>query len=245
MALFVANWKMFKTYNHSLKFATDHRDELDHLIKSSPHVIAIAPSFVCLDAFSRIFKGTTINLCAQDCSAFKAGPYTGEIDARSLAQLGCTFAIIDHSERRSLCPQTYETIAAKGASLIQSRITPIICIGETLEEFESGNTLNVLAEQLSPIVRNLSGSSNSFILAYEPIWSIGTGKTPSKEHLADVFDWLKNVKNLYYCNAFFIYGGSINENNAGEILSIPNVDGLLIGKASRDFQTLKKIVSLT
>lgn len=240
MPLFVANWKMYKTYDQAVAFAHTHCDELD-LLSNSKTKIVIAPSFVCLDAVGKIFKNRSIALAAQDCAAHESGAYTGEVDAASLAQIGCAYAIIGHSERRQLCGETDELIKTKAEILLKNNITPIICIGETLEDFDKGHTLEVLEVQLANILPVLKNSKKEFCIAYEPIWAIGTGKVPALNELQKVFEWLS--ERIENANCTLLYGGSVDEKNASSLLKISHVGGLLIGGASCNFQSLKKIVS--
>ncbi len=242
MPLFIANWKMYLSYQEAISFVQDHGNQLEQLSSSSSQII-IAPSFVCLDAFKKLLTGTKIKLAAQDCAPFKSGAYTGEVDAISLAQIGCTYAIVGHSERRQHFGETNEMIAAKATQLFENNIAPIICIGESKLEYENGKTLGVLATQLAPIFPLLNSWNRPYCIAYEPMWSIGTGNVATPEQLNQIFQWLiEQVK--FDPNCTLIYGGSVNEENATNFLTIPNVGGLLIGSASCNFQTMKKIVSL-
>lgn len=241
MALFVANWKMYKTYNEAVAFTQEHRDEVAQL-STSKNKIIIAPSFLCLDALNKAFQGTSVAISAQNCAAHKIGAYTGEVDAASLAQIGCTYTLVGHSERRQRFNETNEMVAAKVEILFKNNIMPIICIGETQEEFEKGRTLEVLSMQLESVLKILEDEQKTYCIAYEPVWAIGTGKVPSKEDLKNTFEWI--FKRLRHEHCTLLYGGSVDETNVKGLLQIPHVGGLLIGKASCDFQSLKKIVSL-
>lgn len=241
MTIIVANWKMYQPYERAIAFVRDHRGQLEQLIKA-PNELIIAPSFVCLDAIRQLLKESPIKICAQDCAPFASGAYTGEVDAASLAQLNCTYAIIGHSERRELCGETDEDVATKVNLLLKNNITPIMCIGETLEDYEEGRTLEVLGFQIDHAIDILKQAQKPYCIAYEPIWAIGTGKVPSKEDLENTFEWI--FEYMSDPNATLLYGGSVTEKNATQILKTPHVNGLLIGGASCDFQTLKKIVSL-
>lgn len=241
MPLFIANWKMYKTYDEAISFAKDHHEELVSLSKNGNQII-ISPSFLCLDQFCKIFKGSSVSICAQNCSTKQSGPYTGEVDAPSLAQIGCQYTIVGHSERRHLFYETSYDIAAKIELLFQNKIVPIICIGETIATYLKGDTVNVLREQLESILFITKQYSLAYCIAYEPVWAIGTGKTPNSQELTDIFQWLSETVNDPKCT--FLYGGSADEKNSAFLLQIPHVGGLLIGGASCNFQTLKKIVSL-
>jgi triosephosphate isomerase len=242
MVLIVANWKMYKTYAESIQFAREHRDELDQYTSWKQELV-IAPSFLAFDALNTILAGTGVGLCAQDCASYASGPYTGEIDAASLAQLDCNYALVGHSERRRYFGETDELIAKKITLLFENNITPIICIGETKEDYINGNTQQVLEAQVEPFIDILDNQSKDFYFAYEPEWAIGTGKTPSADELYNILSWIgEPVRGNGTCAT--LYGGSVDETNAKELLQIPRMGGFLIGKASCDFQSLKKIVSL-
>lgn len=241
MALFVANWKMYKPYEESIQFAQEYGDELSQL-STNKNKIVIAPSFLCLNPFNTLFQETRVRLCAQDLAPYSSGAYTGEVDASSLAEIGCAYAIIGHSERRKYFHETDEIIAQKTALAFANNIIPIVCIGETQEEFEEGRTIEVLAMQLERLIKILDDEQKAYCIAYEPMWAIGTGKVPNKEDLKNTFEWIFNRLRHEHCT--LLYGGSVTEKNAEMLLQIPHVGGLLIGKASCDFQSLKKIVSL-
>lgn len=241
MPLFVANWKMYKTFNESIAFVQEHLAELEQLA-GTKHSIAIAPSFVCLDRIGQELNKTSIKLCAQDCAPFKSGAYTGEVDAASLAQVGCTYGIVGHSERRHHFNETNDVIAQKAEQLLVNNITPILCIGETAQEFEQGKVFHILEKQLASFENLIGQTSQEYCIAYEPIWAIGSGKVPDSKHLNAVFSWLSDRNNIESC--ILLYGGSVDADNAKILLQVPHVGGLLIGGASCDFQSLKKIVSL-
>ena len=231
---------MYKTYDQALAFAQTHCDELAAL-SSRATKIAIAPSFVCLEALNKIFCGTSISLAAQNCATHESGAYTGEVDAASLAQVGCALVIVGHSERRQKFGETNEMVAAKVKMILRHTMTPIICIGETQKDFDDGRTLEALKAQLADILPILKNTQKEFCFAYEPVWAIGTGKIPAIDELTSIFEWLFSQINSENCT--LLYGGSVDENNAANLLKVPRIGGLLIGGASCNFQTLKKIVS--
>lgn len=241
MPLYIANWKMYKTYDETVRFAQDHFTELISLSTDQKKIV-LAPSFVCLDRLSTIFKNSPIAICAQNCATEKEGSYTGEVDAASLAQVGCQYTIVGHSERRNIFHETNQMVNAKIEMLFKHSITPIICIGEDRIAYEKGQTIEILANQLESIMKITAKQSQPYCIAYEPVWAIGSGALPSKEELIHIFEWLFNFIKDPRCT--LLYGGSINDQNAGNVLQSPHLEGLLIGSASCNFQTLKKIVSL-
>jgi len=241
MPIFVANWKMYQPYDKAIAFAKEHRNELAQFT-SRPNEFIIAPSFVCLAPLSKILAGTGVALCAQNCASYASGSYTGEVDATSLAQAGCRYAIVGHSERRQLFNETDDMVAAKVEILLANNITPIVCIGESLKDYEEGYTIAILRDQLESILKIAPQQSKPYCIAYEPIWAIGTGKIPDINELQNIFEWISNQINDPKCT--LLYGGSVDETNASALLTLPHIGGLLIGRASCNFQSLKKIVSL-
>jgi triosephosphate isomerase len=192
---------------------------------------------------------TSIALGGQDCATGSSGAYTGQISANDLLQLGCQFCIIGHSEQRRHCGQTDEAIATKCGRLIDNDISPIICIGETAEENKAGSTLTVLQKQLAPIIKLLKeretvGADTEIIIAYEPVWAIGTGSTAPTNHLETVFAWLSKITNEVSCHIPWrlIYGGSVTSSHAAQIKKVKGFNGFLVGGASLDFQEFEKIV---
>jgi len=199
---------------------------------------------------AQLLRNSLLAVGAQNCSEHIQGSYTGQVDALSLAQAGCTYCIIGHSESRAYCHETSEQIARKITCLLQQNIMPIICIGETKGDYEQGRTYAVLEQQLLPIREVLiahANSNTSYIIAYEPVWAIGTGIAPSTEYIAQVFSWV-----CEYCTEYLpdttirlLYGGSVNENNAADLKKISGINGFLIGGASLDVQKLQKIIVCT
>lgn len=249
--LFVANWKMHLTFNQTVEFATTHYDDFVRLAKESNDKILLCPSFESLYPTTKMFKSTPVFIGAQNCSSHTNGSFTGQVAPESLHELDCTHCIVGHSEtRREECDNN-ELIAHKCIHLLDYDITPILCIGETEEEYKAGKTLEVLEEQLKDIFEILckKASIHSYLtphLAYEPVWAVGTGNTASNEHLDMVFTWLQEhiAKNCSAIEWKLLYGGSITPQNIAVLKRITAIDGFLIGKSSLDFQKLKKIVQL-
>ncbi|HZW60935.1 MAG TPA: triose-phosphate isomerase family protein [Candidatus Babeliales bacterium] len=245
---FVANWKMALPFSKTIDFCTKNKEQFDALGKKGS--VILCPSFTALSHAAQIFKGTSIFLGGQNCGEFPDGAYTGEECAASLAQVGCNYCIIGHSERRIHVNETSVNVAAKVLRLFEQKICPIICIGETKHEHDRKETLEVLRYQLEPVFFNINAFSPaqpSVLIAYEPVWSIGSGVVPSEDHLRKVFDYLKKEcsKNIPAQTKWhLLYGGSVDTNNAKQIKQVDGVDGFLIGGASLDFQNFKNIVSL-
>jgi triosephosphate isomerase len=248
--IFVANWKMQLSFNESEELAREYVTHLPQIKKIRNALIVLCPSFPALFPLSRLFKGSEIMLGAQDCSQFRAGAYTGQVCAESIAQLGCHYCIIGHSERRHYNHETNAEIADKTQRLLEQELQPIICVGETRQEYEKHKTFTILEQQLEPVLTRIVeiGISHEPIhIAYEPIWSIGTGVVPSNAYLTEVFTWIEDHTQKILGKkriVGLIYGGSVSEKTIHALTEIKKISGLLIGEASLDFQKFNNIVNL-
>lgn len=240
--IFVANWKIILPATKAIYFCKNNSRELAELSLASR--LVICPSFPVLLPIIEILKQTNVNVGAQNCSRYKEGAYTGEVSSKSLAEIGCTYCIVGHSERRHYFGETDEDVAQKTERLIENNVQSIICVGETNQEYEEKKTFQVLERQLIPICHIIS-QSTPVIIAYEPVWAIGTGIVPDKDYLNTVFSWLFSFmqKRIENNKIQFLYGGSVSKNNIRLLKEVPFVDGFLIGRSSTDFQMFKKIVS--
>jgi triosephosphate isomerase (TIM) len=237
--LYVANWKMNLSYRKSLDFCTQNLAHLNLLSKSAK--IIICPSLVALAPIIEIFKNSAIKIGAQNCSAYKAGSYTGEVSAQDLKEAGASYCIIGHSERRIYFGETTQDILTKIELLYTNNIMPIICIGETQEDFLHKKTIAALQQQLEPILTKIIQQKyEHVIIAYEPFWAIGTGIIPEDTYLEEIFRWLKNHVSNH--KAHLLYGGSINTTNINQLKTIEHIDGFLIGGASTDFGEFKNLI---
>lgn len=241
--LIVANWKMQLSYNKSVAYIQTYRDDLRTLANS--HSIVICPSFDALTTISMLLKDTPISLGAQNVSGHSFGAYTGQVSALSLQEVGCTYCIVGHSELRQYNNESNEQITQKLLQLSLAKITPIICVGETAAQYHAGETQNIICAQLEAI-KNASQYStfDTIYIAYEPVWAIGTGKTPTTEHISMIFSTINNYLNSNKTLYKLMYGGSINPENIESYCAIEKISGFLVGGASTDFQKFKKIVSL-
>jgi triosephosphate isomerase len=194
----------------------------------------VCPPFVSIGLIEDIIAGSPILLGAQDCHREESGAYTGCISATMLSDAGCDFVIVGHSERRA---QNYETdmlVSEKADAAHANGLVSIICVGETLIDRDAGNTLSIVEEQLLGSIPKTSNAQNT-VIAYEPVWAIGTGKTPTTMEITEVHDHLRMLLQNHFAGESefrILYGGSMNSGNAGEILSIKNVNGGLVGGAS-------------
>jgi len=242
--LFVANWKMNKSFAQESSFCTTHLEGLRKL-SSEPHIeLVICPSFPSLFSLSEILQDTMVGIGAQQCSPHEHGAYTGQVSAQSLQESGCTYCIVGHSEQRARGIPNQE-IADQATRLFEHSIAPIICIGETEDEYKRNEVFAVLEKQLEPILPLLK--QLPYAIAYEPVWAIGTGLVPSHDYLKSVYSWLDTHIKKTDSDASYhlLYGGSVDEKTIKDISSIGQIGGYLIGGASLDFKKLEKIVSLT
>ena len=199
----------------------------------------VCTPFVLLPAALDVFKGTGVGVGAQNMSQHESGAYTGEVSAAQLTDIGTGYVIIGHSERRQYYGETDESVNEKTLAALKTPITAIVCVGETLEQREQGITNSLVTKQVETALKNVPGGSElgKIIIAYEPVWAIGTGKTATPEDAQEVCKVIRDVLGKLYCEksaaAITIqYGGSMNDKNAKELLAQPDIDGGLIGGAS-------------
>lgn len=243
---YIANWKMYQSLATIKKFiqACGHQKDWHELTKNS--YVGIAASYEHLYFLHKKTEKIGMHIGAQDCSAFMQGAYTGQVSIESLHEKKVSFCLVGHSEVRRELGQSDMLIASKFKMLLAASISPILCIGETLVQKNEDMTLQALYDQLELILNFLQlyqGSTKIFI-AYEPVYSIGTGMIPSQKDLQQVFCFLKKlVQELPIAkNIMFLYGGSVSSKTVQHLHNIDEISGFLIGKASIDFQELKKIV---
>ena len=232
-SFFVANWKL----NGDFKFIDQFIDNLK-VPKGNSKCIVICPTSIHIDYLR--CKKNNFYVGAQNVSEHEEGAYTGEISCNALLDLNIQFCILGHSERRQLFHETNNEVCLKASRVIEHKIIPIVCIGETLEEKENGKTNDVLSKQLEDSIP-ISSNSDNTIIAYEPVWAIGTGLTPTLEEINTTHEFIKN-HNSKFANYKILYGGSVKANNAKEIVSLSNVDGALIGGASLKADDFSKII---
>ncbi len=243
--LIAGNWKMHKTPTEASQLVRELKDSLKELNGIN---VVVCPSFGSLCYVKKELKGSKIALGAQNCHWDEEGAYTGEVSARMLSDLGCQYVIIGHSERRNFFRETDEIIARKLKQALKEGLFPIFCIGESWQERESGNTEKVLEEQLKKGLNGIAKESLAkIVIAYEPVWAIGSGKNATPEQARQAHQHIRKVlKELYGAetaeNMLIIYGGSVNPENARELLSAGDVDGALVGGASLNGEQFAKII---
>ncbi len=220
----IGNWKMNGSLAHAHQFAADLKEHLNE----STSTLILCPSFPYLLPLIEEFKGTSVQIGAQNCSAESKGAFTGDVSAAQLADIGCTYVLIGHSERRQHHQETSELIRQKWKAAREKGLHPVLCMGESLAHRKSGHALSAIAEQLSAEVagEDLQG----LLIAYEPLWAIGTGLTPTLDEIEEVLAFIR--AELKDDTVPLLYGGSVTPSNAPDILALPSVNGLLIGGAS-------------
>jgi len=239
------NWKMHKTIRESVDFARLLVNKCDEL---ADRRIVIAPPFPALQAVGEALKGSEIHLSAQNLHEQPSGAYTGEVSAGMLSDAGCEYVIVGHSERRTIFGEKDDVINKKLKIGISSGLMPIFCIGETLSERDAGQTFAVIDRQIKEGLNNLTTDDiRRVVIAYEPVWAIGTGKTATPEQAQEVHAYIREIIKKTYgegVSAFVavIYGGSVNPNNIGGLMDQPDIDGALVGGASLDIESFIRII---
>ncbi len=239
------NWKMFKTRDEAQATVR----ELVGLVGNTRNVdIVVCPPFTALSAVEEILAGSVVQLGAQNVHWQDEGAFTGEVSVSMLADYGCRYVIIGHSERRQYFQESDEVIQGKLERVFTTELVPILCIGESLEAREADRVQEVIPSQLERALRELTDPQASrIIIAYEPVWAIGTGRTATPE-LAErvhflIRDWLSDHCSTGVADQVrILYGGSVSPENAGQLIEQENIDGFLVGGASLDSQSFAKIV---
>ncbi len=210
--------------------------------------VMIAPAFTALAPVADVLKGTGVFLGAQDIFWETHGAYTGQISGEMLTAAGCDHVIIGHSERRQYFGETDETVNRKVQAAIGAGLAPVMCVGETEEERESKKTFSVLDKQIKDgLIDLVSGDLETLIVAYEPVWAIGTGKTASTEQAQEAHRFLRSLLQKLFGDEVaestrILYGGSVKPGNVSELMAMPDIDGGLVGGASLDPETFSQIV---
>lgn len=228
------NWKMNKNLQEGISLAT----ELKEKVKNPKCEVIIGTPYIHLASVSELLKGSVIFVAAENCANHVSGAYTGEVSAEMVASTGATYCIIGHSERRSYYGETYEILREKIDLALSNNLRPIFCIGEVKEEREAGKQNEVVKAQLEGSVFHLDADSFSkLVIAYEPVWAIGTGLTATPEQAQEIHAFIRSLIAEKYGkevaeNTTILYGGSCNAKNAAGLFANPDIDGGLIGGAS-------------
>jgi triosephosphate isomerase len=243
--LIAANWKMHKTVEEAVAFVGELRDAVG---SPDDQEVLLTPPFTALWAVRIAVSEAGFSLGAQNCHWENQGAFTGEISPPMLKDVGCGYVLVGHSERRHIFGETDAMAQKKVAAVFREGMTPVLCIGETLEEREAGKTFDVIARQLQEGLRAVSKSDFSRVaVAYEPVWAIGTGKTATPAQAQEVHAFIrerlasrtdKSVAN----EVRILYGGSVKPDNVDRLMAEPDIDGLLVGGASLNASSFSRIV---
>lgn len=233
--IIAGNWKMNKSADEARTLALALRRAIGEM--KHPEVV-ICPPFTAMGEVAAVLKGSRLRLGAQNMHQADSGAYTGEISARMLLTIGCTEVILGHSERRSLFSETDQAVNAKAKKALAAGLTPIVCVGETLAQRESGAMEKVIEQQIHGSLDSLSEADlKRTVIAYEPVWAIGTGKVATPDQAEEVHRHIRRLlSDMHGGNAAaevtILYGGSVKADNAAGLFEMENIDGALVGGAS-------------
>ncbi len=240
------NWKMYKTVDETVKYVKEFRV----LVKDVSDVeIVLATPFTALHAAAEAARNTNVVIAAQDLHWEREGAFTGEISAPMIREAGAEYVIVGHSERRTLFGETDATVNRKAVAAFAAGLTPIVCIGETLDQRERHETFDVLDRQIKAGLDGLTGEQLALlVMAYEPVWAIGTGRNATPAQAAEAHGHIRQRLRQWFGNdaaeqCHVIYGGSVKGDNIKELASQPDVDGALVGGASLDIRGFFEIVT--
>ena len=245
--IIAGNWKMNTTIDEAVSLVESLRDRF--LGRENVDIV-VCPPFPVLADVSKVLKESSIRLGAQNMHWEPQGAFTGEVSAKMLLTAGCQYVILGHSERRLHFGETDEGVQKKIAAALTAGLTPIVCLGERLEEREAGQTEEVVRRQLKKAIEGLSPEEMAkIVVAYEPVWAIGTGEAATPEMANDVHHYLRKVLKDQYSEqvAFTVriqYGGSVTEENAASLLAQPDIDGALVGGASLKAESFARIIHI-
>ncbi len=219
----------------NLKMYQDSQEELDKYLKNlKDEKITLFPSLIYLEKCIR--HGFTCGV--QNISSHDSGPYTSEISAKAVKDLGATYALLGHSEVRQNLFETDEVINLKIKKALENNLIPVLCVGENISEYQSDKTKAAIKRQITKALKSVSGK---IIVSYEPVWAIGTGKTPTNEEISSAISY---IKSFFDYDIKVLYGGSVSDKNIAQLAKIKNLDGFLIGKAGIDISSLNKIIEV-
>ncbi|MBE6062303.1 MAG: triose-phosphate isomerase [Clostridium butyricum] len=244
-AIIAGNWKMNNTVDEAVKLI----EELKPLVKDAKCDVVVAPTFVCLDAVKKAVEGTNIKVAAQNMHFEESGAFTGEVAPAMLEKMGIDYVILGHSERRTYFNETDEALNKKVKKAFEHNLTPILCCGETLEQREAGVTDDFIACQIKVDMAGLTKEqAEKVVIAYEPIWAIGTGKTATKEQANETISAIRKVVEGMYGKEVadkirIQYGGSVKPNTIKDQMAMSDIDGALVGGASLKAEDFSAIVN--
>lgn len=228
--LVIGNWKMHGDQHSNRKLL----QEMVTLWPGSPNTdVAVCPPLVYLSQAVQSLKGSPVAVGAQDVSDHSSGAYTGDVSVTMLADLGCEYVIVGHSERRQYHAETSELVARKTVAVLEQRLVPVICVGETESQRDAGEALTIIDEQLRPVLLQLTAEQLArCVVAYEPLWAIGTGRTATPEQAQEVHEHIRTQLKQTSAEIRILYGGSVKPENAAALFAQKDIDGALVGGAS-------------
>ncbi len=246
--LIAGNWKMHGTQ----EFIREYVDALmpNHITLTENRDVVVIPPFPYLSYLNSLFEQTNLSIGAQNVSSELAGAFTGEVSAEMLKDAGCDYVLVGHSERRTLFNESNELVAKKLLVAKSAGLTPILCVGETLEQRVQGITEATISNQIQAVIE-LGGDTalEDTMLAYEPVWAIGTGQTATPEQAQNVHEFIRNrlegLSKSLSERIIMLYGGSVKASNAAELMSMPDIDGALVGGASLKAEDFIQICETT
>jgi triosephosphate isomerase len=241
---FCGNWKLHNTIAESLALATEVRNGVATLRNAD---VVVAPSFTALHAVAKKLEDGPVAVAAQDCSAEDRGAFTGEVSAPQLADVGCKYVILGHSERRQLFGELDKAVNLKARAALRAGLSPIICVGETLTERDAGQTLGRVAAQVDAALADISNPDLlRCLIAYEPVWAIGTGRTATPAQAQEVHAFIRSrlaAKDAAVAGSLrILYGGSMKPDNVRALMAEADVDGGLVGGASLQAESFVRMV---
>ena len=243
--LVAANWKMYKTIEEAVSFAETLQREVGPL---DDREVVIAPPFTALSAVRGVIRQKGYGLSAQNCHWEDKGAFTGEVSVSMLKDVGCDYVMVGHSERRHLFGETDEIVKKKLDAVLEHELLPILCVGEVLDERESGRTFDVVGKQVESGTKGLNlKQAEGLVIAYEPVWAIGTGKTATPAQAEEVHAFIRErlvsrFDKMIANGMRILYGGSVKPDNVDSLMAERDIDGLLVGGASLDAGSFKRIV---
>jgi triosephosphate isomerase len=246
--LVAGNWKLYKNLRESVELATAvvaAHTKGDVAARE----VAVAPVFTALSKVAEVLAGSPVGLAAQDVFWETQGAFTGEVGPAQLADIGCRYVIVGHSERRQLFAETDDNVGRKAKAVLAQRMAPIICVGETLQEREAGQAEAVVVRQLRAALAGIGAQEAArVVIAYEPVWAIGTGKTAEPRDAQEMHARVRSTLAGLWTGALaeqvrILYGGSVKPDNAATLLGQPDIDGALVGGASLTIEAFSAIIS--
>jgi triosephosphate isomerase len=243
--LMIGNWKMNKTISEAVSIVKSLKNAV---VDVTDVEILLCPAFTALHAVNTEVKGSNINVGAQNLFWESKGAFTGEISPAMIKDAGCSYVLIGHSERRQYFGETNETVHKKVKGALAIGLIPVVCIGETIKEREENVTFNVIEKQIKEGITGFTHEQAvSIVIAYEPVWAIGTGKTATSEQAQKVHVFVRKI----YANMYkeevadkvrILYGGSVNPGNVSNLMEQPDIDGALVGGASLESESFAKLI---